>query len=132
MKQPMVTTYSFWNAFRNCRKACEWRYLRELVPIGRDQALSFGTLIHTCLEMWHGGSGLDAALDFIDRSMPHRSQDESQKSAWHLAVAMMTGYATRYSVEDFEIVALEKTFDGKIINPASGALSRSFTLAGKV
>jgi hypothetical protein len=128
----LLTTYSFWNAFRNCRKACEWRYLRELVPISRDQALSFGTLIHTCLEMWHGGSGLDAVLDFIDRSLPNRAQDESQKSDWHLATAMMNGYAARYPTEDFEIVALEKTFEGKIINPATGACSRSLNIAGKV
>lgn len=128
----MITTYSFWNAFRNCRKACEWRYVRELVPIGRDQALSFGTLIHTCLEMWHGGSGLEEVLDFIDASLPNRAQDESERSDWHLARAMMTGYAARYPSEGFDVVALEKTFDGVITNPATGAPSRSFTIAGKV
>ncbi len=128
----LLTTYSFWNSFRNCRKACELRYLEELVPISRDQALSFGTLIHTCLEMWHGGSGLDAALNFVDKSFPNRSQDESQKFDWHLATAMMTGYAARYAVEDFEVIALEKTFEGRIINPATGACSRSLAIAGKV
>ena len=34
--------------------------------------------------------------------------------------------------EDFEVVALERTFEGPIVNPATGAQSRSFTLAGKV
>jgi len=132
VNQPTVTTYSFWNSFRNCRKACEWRYLKELVPIGRDQTLSFGTLIHTCLEMWHGGSDLDCVLDYLDRSMPNRAQDESERFYWHLATAMMTGYAARYPSEDFEVVALEKTFEGVIINPATGAPSRSFTIAGKI
>ncbi len=128
----LLTTYSFWNAFRNCRTACEWRYLRGLAPIGRDHALSFGTLIHACLEIWHGGNGLSAVIDFIDASLPNRAQDESQKSDWHLATAMMNGYAARYPAEDFEIVALEKTFEGKIVNPATGACSRSLTIAGKV
>jgi hypothetical protein len=45
---------------------------------------------------------------------------------------MMRGYATRYFEEPFEIVALEKEFEGKIVNPATGAISRSFTLAGKI
>jgi hypothetical protein len=45
---------------------------------------------------------------------------------------MMTAYAARYPLEDFEVVALEKAFDGPIINPATGAASRSFVLAGKV
>lgn len=132
VKSPVLTTYSFWNSFRNCRKACEWRYLKEMVPIGRDHALSFGTLIHTCLELWHGGSELECVLDFIDTSLPNRAQDESQQSDWHLATAMMKGYVARYAVEDFEIVALEKTFDGRIINPATGAASRSLAIAGKV
>lgn len=128
----MITTYSFWNSFRNCRKACEWRYVKELVPLSRDQRLTFGSLIHTCLEMWHGGSDLDCVLDYLDRSMPNRAQDESERSDWHLATAMMTGYAARYQSEDFEVVALEKTFEGIIINPATGAPSRSFAIAGKV
>jgi hypothetical protein len=128
----LLTTYSFWNSFRNCRKACEWRYLRELVPAQREQALSFGTLIHTCLEMWHGGSSLDAVLDLIGRALQNRSQDESQKSDWHLARAMMAGYTSRYGVEDFEVIALEKTFEGRIVNPATGASSRSLVIAGKV
>ena len=132
MSTRFLTTYSFWNSFRNCRKACEWRYLRELVPTQRDQVLSFGTLVHTGLEMWHGGIGQDPVLDFIDRALPNRSQDESRKSDWHLARAMMTGYAARYPVEDFEVVALEKTFEGRIINPATGACSRSLAIAGKV
>ena len=61
----ITTTYSFWNAFRNCRKACEWRYLKQLAPIQREQALFFGTLIHTCLEMWHGGGVVAALVVFV-------------------------------------------------------------------
>ena len=128
----MLTTYSFWNSFRNCCKACQWRYLKGLVPLSRESALSFGTLIHSCLEMWHGGSDLSIVLDFIDKSLPNRYHDESQKFDWHLARAMMEGYAERYPVEDFEVVALEKTFEGRIVNPATGAYSRSLAIAGKV
>src|ERR1043166_5320398 len=45
---------------------------------------------------------------------------------------MMRGYAQKYATDDFEVIALEKTFEGPISNPASGAASRSFVLAGKV
>ncbi|MHB9037062.1 MAG: PD-(D/E)XK nuclease family protein [Armatimonadota bacterium] len=128
----IISTYSMWNLFRNCRKACEWRYIKELVPMSRDHALSFGILIHTCLEMWHGGSSLESVLDFIDASLPKHSQDDSRRSDWHLARAMMIGYVVRYPSEDFEIIALEKIFEGRIVNPATGASSRSFTIAGKV
>ncbi len=132
MSDRIVTTYSMWNLFRNCRKACDWRYVNELVPIKRDHNLSFGSLIHECLEKWHRHRDLSVVLDHIDRSLPSRSNDEGQKADWHLATAMMRSYAERYPVEDFDVVFLEKTFEGKIVNPATGAMSRSFVLAGKV
>ena len=121
-----------WSLFRNCRRACEWRYVKELVPTKRDHNLSFGALIHECLEKWHRKRDLSIALDHIDRSLPNRSHDDGQKADWHLATAMMKSYAAAYPVEEFDVVFLEKTFEGKIVNPATSAVSRSFVLAGKV
>ena len=132
MSSKMITTYSMWSKFRNCRKACEWRYLKELVPLERDPALAYGSVIHDCLELWHRHRDLDRVLDHINVTYSERQGDERQRADWHLATAMMKGYATRYPKEEFEIVALEKPFEGAIINPATGAASRSFSLAGKV
>jgi hypothetical protein len=121
-----------WSLFRNCRKACEYRYEIGLVPREKDPSLSFGSLIHECLQTWHGTRDITAVIDFIDRACPSRRDDDGVRRDWHLARAMMSGYAARYPQEEFEIVALEKTFEGPIVNPATGAASRSFVLAGKV
>ena len=129
---PMVSTYSMWSLFRNCRKAVDWRYLQQIVPIQRDRNLYFGSLIHECLQTWHQRRDLAEVLALVDRLCPDRIRDENQFRDWHLATAMMKAYAARYAVEEFDVVALEKTFEGPIINPASGAASRSFVLAGKV
>jgi hypothetical protein len=128
----MTSTYSMWSLFRNCRKACEYRYEIGLVPREKDPSLSFGSLIHECLQTWHGTRDITAVIDFIDRACPSRRDDDGVRRDWHLARAMMSGYAARYPQEEFEIVALEKTFEGPIVNPATGAASRSFVLAGKV
>jgi hypothetical protein len=128
----MVSTYSMWSLFRNCRKAVDWRYLQQLVPLERDRNLHFGSLIHECLELWHGQRDLALVLDLIDRRSAARAQDEDEKRGWHLATAMMRAYAERYAEEEFEVVALEQVFKGPIVNPATGAASRSFRLAGKV
>ncbi len=128
----MITTYSMWSSFRNCRRKCYWRYFRELVPLDRAQALWFGSSIHDCLELWHHTYDLDAVLDHIDRTYANRAQDERAQADWHLARTMMQGYVACYPSEEFEVVALEEKFEGPIINPATGASSRSFTLAGKV
>ncbi|MBI5788731.1 MAG: PD-(D/E)XK nuclease family protein [Candidatus Schekmanbacteria bacterium] len=132
MSNPMVTTYSLWSQFRNCRKGCDYRYLQGLVPISKDANLSFGALIHECLELWHRERDLAKVLDHIDRAYPNRVQDEEQKKNRHLATAMMTGYAACFAEEKFHVIALEKGFKGRIINPSTGVSSRSFTIAGKV
>ncbi len=132
MTTPMVSTYSMWNSFRNCRKQSELRYLQHLLPLERDRNLHYGSLIHDCLQLWHTGRDLAAVLALIDRLCPNRIHDENQRLDAHLATAMMKAYASRYAAEDFEVVALEKTFEGPIVNPATGAASRSFVLAGKV
>jgi hypothetical protein len=121
-----------WSQFRNCRKATEWRYLHQLVPLERDRNLHFGSLIHQCLQAWHQRRDLAEVLALIDRLCPSRLQDENQCRDWHLATGMMKAYAARYATEDFEVIALEQNFEGPIINPATGAASRSFVLAGKV
>jgi hypothetical protein len=128
----MQSTYSMWSQFRNCRKAVELRYLQHLVPLDRDRNLHFGSIIHECLQAWHQRRDLAEVLALIDRLCPSRVQDENQRRDWHLATAMMSAYATRYAADEFEICALEKNFEGPIINPATGAASRSFVLAGKV
>jgi hypothetical protein len=128
----MVSTYSMWSLFRNCRKAVDWRYLQQLVPLEHDRNLHFGSIIHECLQTWHQRRDLEEVLALIGRLCPNRLQDENQRRDWHLATAMMKGYAARYPAEEFEILALEKNFEGPIVNPATGAASRSFVLAGKV
>jgi len=132
MSDLMITTYSMWRQFRNCRKACELRYFKELVPLAKDVNLVFGSLVHDCLELWHSDRNLSKVYDHLDKVCCNRNQDEKQKADWQLATAMLTGYAETYSKENFEIIALEKTFSGPLINPQTGASSKSFILAGKV
>jgi len=44
----------------------------------------------------------------------------------------MKAYAAQYSMEDFEVIALERKFEGKIANPKTGKSSRSLDIAGKI
>ncbi len=129
---PREITYSALSLFRNCRKAYEARHIKCLVPIHTDDNLRFGTLIHDCLEQWHGGMSLEAVMDDIDTACAKRNVDPDVKKAWHLARAIMRNYAAKYPKEEWEVIALEKTFTGPIINPETGAASRSFVLSGKV
>lgn len=108
----------------------------DLRPREKSENLAFGSVIHQALELWYGRVGdanrLLAVLDLIDTAYPNRMNDPTEKHAWHLAKAMMLGYASRYPHEDFDIVAIEQEFEAPIINPETGAESRTFRMGGKV
>jgi hypothetical protein len=130
-----VLTYSALNTFRNCPRKYKHRYIDNLRPRAKVESLSFGSVIHSAIEIWYRSVN-DAnrrwkALDFIDRSFPERATDENQMASWHLARAMFTGYASRYPTEDFTIIEVEKTFTGQIRNPDTGRCSQTFVMAGK-
>jgi len=132
MSELMVTTYSMWKLFCNCRKAFEYRYIKKLVPKEIDDNLFFGSVIHECLEIWHRKRKLEKVIKHLNQIYANRARDDHKLSNWHLATAMMSSYSEQYPIEDFDVIALEKTFEGPIINPDTNAVSRSFVLAGKV
>lgn len=128
MKEREKLTYSALSTFRNCRRRYWWRYVEEIVPIGRsDPALRFGTIIHDALETHHSGGQIRPLLDARFKDLPH--EDRSDRA---LAIAMMDAYIRTYTPETFEVVELEKPFEVEIINPATKATSRSFVMAGKM
>jgi hypothetical protein len=96
---PMVTTYSMWNLFRNCRKACELRYHRSTGSDGaRPQpALRFADPRVPGVVCAPGSvTSRGCSISSTGRCAA-RAQDEDQKRDWHLATAMMRGYAAWYA-----------------------------------
>lgn len=130
-----VLTYSALNTFRNCPRKYKHRYIDNLRPRMKVESLSFGSVIHSAIELWYrsvnDANRLWKAIDFIDSSFPERATDENQMASWHLARAMFAGYASRYPTEDFTIIEVEKTFTGQIRNPDTGRCSQTFVMAGK-
>ena len=105
-----VLTYSALNTFRNCPRKYKNRYLDNLRPRERAEALSFGSVIHTAIELWYRSpnteSRLTDVLTYIDDAFENRVVDSNQMVQGHLATAMIRGYAERYATEEFEIVRL--------------------------
>ncbi len=130
-----ILTFSALNTFRNCPRRYKHRYVDHLQPLDRPESLSFGSVIHEALERWYRATDdtnrLWTVLDFVDDQFPQRDHDPVQKQRWHLARAMLVGYAQRYPAEDFEVVEIEKTFTGEIRNPDTGRPSQTFVMAGK-
>jgi hypothetical protein len=127
-----LLTYSSLTTFRNCRKKYFWRIVEQLVPQTEDPVLGFGSLVHLALKCWYETRDLEMVRTVIDQATSTRVTDERRRRDWHLATAMLLAYVARYRDEGIEVVALEKTFRGEIVNPETGAPSRSFVLGGKV
>ncbi len=131
-----LLTYSALNTFRNCPRKYKNRYLDNLRPRERPDALSFGSVIHTAIELWYRSSDVESrlrdVLAYIDDAFENRVVDSNQMVQWHLATAMIRGYAKRYATEEFDIVEVEKEFVGEIRNPDTGRQSQTFRIAGKV
>jgi RecB family exonuclease len=131
-----LLTYSALNTFRNCPRKYKNRYLDNLRPRERPDALSFGSVIHTAIELWYrtqdAESRLRDVLAYIDDAFENRVVDSNHMVHWHLATAMIRGYAERYATEEFGIVEVEKEFVGEIRNPDTGRQSQTFRIAGKV
>jgi RecB family exonuclease len=131
-----LLTYSALNTFRNCPRKYKNRYLDNLRPRERAEALSFGSVIHTAIELWYRSSNTESrlrdVLAYIDDAFGNRLVDSNLMVQWHLATAMIRGYAERYATEDFEVVEVEKEFVGEIRNPDTGRQSQTFRIAGKV
>ena len=131
-----ILTYSALNCFRNCPRRYKLRYIDLLRRPEQPEALAFGDVAHGALELWYtlpaDNRRLLAVLDFIDARYPNRGVDAKENAAWHLARAIMMGYAERYAQEEFEVLHVEKPFEAEIRNPETGRLSQTFTIAGKV
>jgi RecB family exonuclease len=131
-----LLTYSALNTFRNCPRKYKNRYLDNLRPRERPEAFSFGGVIHTAIELWYRSqyaeSRLNDVLAYINDAFENRVVDSYQMTQWHLATAMIRGYAHRYATEEFEVVEVEKEFVGEIRNPDTGRQSQTFRIAGKV
>jgi hypothetical protein len=125
-------TYSALSKFKNCRKAYDWRYNRELVPLKRAEALYFGSVIHDALELWHRDRDLNAVEYMLNQTYSARQGDEKMKADWHKATAIMRAYAACYPAEAFKVVALEQVFETEIRQPETRCASRTFILRGKV
>jgi len=97
--------------------------------LGEAEALRFGSLFHRGLEAWWLAYGHEEPLAAaIDAMGPH-AQDEYDLVR---AGVLMQGYDARWADEELDVLAVERQFAAPLINPATGAASRTYEVAGKV
>lgn len=121
-----VITNSEMRTRRRCAREHHIAYDLGYRAIEDVEALRFGTLIHTGLELLWLGKGIDFALE----AAVHGAVDEYETAKVRV---MLRGYDARWGNEHHdEVVGVEQEFRAPLVNPKTGAASRTYELAGKL
>ncbi len=113
-------------------------------PLARAEALSFGSLVHLGLEAWWraawawqlAGGGPGSPPDALDHALA-AMQGEADEYVYARAWAMLTAYHHRWADmiwdgHPIEVLGVEVQFTAPLLNPTTGAASRTFQRAGKI
>lgn len=137
MKLPLLTASSA-RAYRTCPRLYELSYERGYRPAMLPDALTFGTLGHRGLDAWWRAAQTSpgepdawwsAALAELDRE-----HDPFQRAR---ALSLMWGYHARWQGmtwqdQPIRVVGVEVEFRGPLLNPTTGAPSKTWERAGKL
>lgn len=122
-----VVTNSELTVRRRCQREHHYAYELCYRPRENQEALRLGTLIHAGLEAWWCGLDLETALA--------RATDGAE-TAYEAAKVrvMLRGYDARWRAESArdDVVGVELEFRAPLVNPETGAASRTFELGGKL
>jgi hypothetical protein len=110
-------------AYRSCPRKFQIRYVLRMRPIKKAETLTTGHSIHAALDVFRrSGGDVDAAKAALETTDPFiRAKEE----------AMVVGYAARWG-KPTGVIAIEQTFRINLVNPETGASSRTFSLGGRV
>jgi hypothetical protein len=122
-----LLTASRMKAFRACARQHHYAYVLGRRPLTESAALSFGTVMHAALEAWWS-TGPAGALELALQHLPENLDPYTRARA----EAMLFGYDVAWGDKGFEALAIEKEFKLPLINPDTGARSRTWELAGKI
>jgi RecB family exonuclease len=122
-----------------CLKRHFYAYEVGLRPARDGDAITIGKAFHVGLETFSGSaaSEFDAAvldaLKAADTFMSSCSADPYD-TAIHRVIAqrLLHAYLMRYREDGLNVVAVEREFNLPLVNPDTGAESRTFCLAGKI
>lgn len=130
---PVLTTSRMSCASR-CQREHHYAYRLGYRAVRDSDALRFGTLIHLALEAWWLAAKAGEPDELRLAAALTAMEGEADPFGRARAEAMVIGYDARWSADlaDYEVLAVEATFETPLVNPESGAPSRTWVLGGKI
>lgn len=130
-----LLSHSRSDSFKRCRKRHWFEYEIGLRPTTDSRALRMGSAYHDGLDRLKTGGGMEAAATAA-RSHYEAMPPEYDAYDWEIeretVAAMLSGYQWRWNGVGLQVQATEQSFRLPLVNPATGASSKLWELAGKI
>lgn len=125
--QLKVVTNSELEVRARCKREHFFLYMQGYRPVEDAEALYFGKQWHYGMEAWWNGDSIDDAIYVATQGVTDLYEAAKLR-------VLLRGYHARWHNEtDFgDVVRAEREFLTPIINPQTGAASRTFVLGGKI
>lgn len=119
-----LLTQSSLRSYRSCPRKYYYRYELRARPLAAEaRTLKTGKSLHAALEAWwRSGGDLELALTKLDTDEPFVHAKEA---------AMIVGYHAKWDRPE-GVIAVEKEWTMDLVNPETGAKSKTFRLGGRV
>jgi hypothetical protein len=127
-----LLTTSEKSCYQLCPRKHHYRYNMLMRNVWQSESLRFGTLWHRGQEAWWGAefNPLESALCAMGRR--ERSGTMPDPVQLIIAQELMELYDERWGKEPYEVLGVERQFDCPMLNPETGAPSRTFRRGGKM
>jgi hypothetical protein len=125
-----LLTQSSLRSYRRCPRLYQLNVVMRMRSLKKSEARSTGHSIHEALDVYRRTGDLEAAKAALTTGS---GSDADSEEAFIRAKeeAMIIGYAA-YWGEPKGFLSIEQTFRIPLVNPDTGAASRTFSLGGKV
>jgi hypothetical protein len=127
-----LLTTSEKSCYQLCPRKHHYRYNLLMRNVWQSEALRFGSLWHVGQEAWWGSLGepLEDALTAM--RLPTSRGGYPDPVQLIIAEELMMLYHERWGNEPYEVIAVEQQFECPMLNPETGAPSRTYKRAGKM
>lgn len=127
-----LLTKSRVQSYRACPRLHKLRYEEGYRPVREAEVLRFGSLFHGALEPWWlaAAEGADGPERFeAARSALVGEADPYDRAK---AEALLYGYTVQWATYPCTVLGVEVEFRCPVLNPSTGAASRTWGLGGKI
>ena len=135
MGELQLLTHSRQDCFKTCRRKHYYSYELGMRPIHDSRALRMGSAFHDGIDALGSGKPLADACEAV-RSHYADKPDFADEADWlyecETILRLVCAYQWRWQADSLTYIATESAFALPLLNPATGAASTIWSLAGKI